>query len=287
MSFTYLWDENGTRYYLAQQSEGPAYNWLFVPGGPGCDSRYLLSLVQGLELSGNVWLIDFPENGSNVKVDGDYNFNHWFDCLLPVISKFQNPIYVGHSFGAMLPLLFPELENLLKGFVILNSAPSLWLEEAARVAQEKNIPILSAPMEKFQTNPNTETFKKALAACLPYYFPPHSLTKGAALLENIPFNFHAAGWWLAKVHEINFDASWIPRTVPTMILSGTEDCIAPCSLFENDRRFERENIIYTKIQNAGHMPWVEKMDEVKRAFNSFIRRLQLHPVNQKVETAIE
>lgn len=273
----YLWDKNKVRYHLFHSNSGPAYNWLFVPGGPGADSCYFSSLITGLDLPGNIWLIDLPANGSNeANAQSDYDFDQWFDCFLPAIEKFPNPIYVGHSFGGMFPLFFPQLENILKGFVILNSTPSLWLEEAAKMASEKNIRISLKPVEEFTVNPNQETFQNALAACMPYYFPAHSLEKGKALLASVPTNFRAAVWWLKKAVEINFNAVWAPCKIPTLILGGSEDCITPFSIFAQDARFHKENIILKKIANAGHFPWIENMQAVEDAFRHLIVMLKPH-----------
>jgi pimeloyl-ACP methyl ester carboxylesterase len=267
----YLWDEHSTRYQLLHSNSGKPYNWLFIPGGPGSDSIYFSSLIEELKLPGNSWLIDFPANGSNVdKVPEDYPFDEWSDCFLSLVKKFENPILVGHSFGGMFPLLFPELESILKGFVIISSAPSLWLEEAAKVAQEKKLPLLNEPMKAFERNPNQKTFKDALIACAPYYFAKDKLEEGKKLLEAMPFNFYAAVWWQKTAHEMKFCAKWVPEHVPTFILGGTEDSMTPPSLFENDKRFSRKNIYRNIIPNAGHIPWLEKMDEVKKAFNTFI-----------------
>ena len=42
------WDQNGVRYRLLKSVSGQDYNWLFFPGGPGFDSRYLLSQWKSL-----------------------------------------------------------------------------------------------------------------------------------------------------------------------------------------------------------------------------------------------
>src|ERR1700730_10259035 len=116
----YFYDNYNVRYQLVKSNAGLIFNWLFVPGGPGADSSYFLSLINNLDMPGNYWLIDFPANGSNIKNDtkADYDFDLWDECLISAVKKFQNPIYVGHSFGGMFPLLFSELEDLLRGFVI-------------------------------------------------------------------------------------------------------------------------------------------------------------------------
>ncbi len=270
----FLWDENSTRYQLVQSNGTKPYNWLFLPGGPGADSRYFIPLIKDLHLPGNVWLIDFPSNGDNTDdLPLEYPFDQWENCLLSIVEEFENPLIVGHSFGGMYPLMFPELEEILKGFVILSSAPSLWLVEAAKKAEEKNIPLLAEPMQNFVKNPSQETFKAALLACTPYYFPEESLEKGKLLFEGIPMNYHAAVWWQQKAHAINFSAKWVPEKVPTLIISGTEDCITPSTLFERDTRFKKPNIMRHVIEGGGHFPWIEKYADVEKSFKTYIKQL--------------
>jgi len=62
----YFYDGNSVRYQLVKTNPGHiVYNWLFVPGGPGVDSNYFLTLIEELDVPGNFWLIDLPANGSN------------------------------------------------------------------------------------------------------------------------------------------------------------------------------------------------------------------------------
>jgi pimeloyl-ACP methyl ester carboxylesterase len=270
----FLYDTEQIRYKLHASFEGKPYNWLFLPGGPGGDSSYFSSLVDLAQLPGNSWLIDLPGNGSNTEaLPADYSFDQWIDLLVPMVKKFEHAILVGHSFGGMFPLMFPELEQHLEGFVILDSAPSLWLQEAVNYSQQFQLPDLSQEMEAFTLNPNQETFQVALDACVPYYFPSSTLELGRTLLKQLPFQFLPVVWWQRKVIELNFNAKWIPQKVPTLIINGTHDCICPYTLFEQDTRFQRPNIRRTVIQDAGHLPWVEKPEIVKAEFQTFARSL--------------
>jgi pimeloyl-ACP methyl ester carboxylesterase len=272
----HFYDENAVRYQLVKTNPGEFVpNWLFVPGGPGADSSYFLTLIEFLTIPGNFWLIDLPANGSNIseKAPMNYDFDQWENCFISAVQKFENPIYVGHSFGAMFPLLFTELENILTGFIILNSSPCLWSEESAKCAQENNITALTEPLADYEKDPNPQTFKKALMACAPYYFPKNNLEAGKKLLESIPFNYLAPGWWFKKAAETNFTAKWIPQNVPTLILGASDDFITPFSLFERDIRFKRENIKLQKIENAGHFPWLEQPMLVKDSFRAFFEAL--------------
>lgn len=188
----YFYDQNNVRYTLISTNGGKSLNWLFLPGGPGADSSYFDPLTTNLDLPGNTWLIDLPGNGSHdIKKD---NFDEWFDIFIPTIQRFKNPVLVGHSFGGMLPLLFPKLENILKGFVILNSSPSLWMQATVEVAKKRNLPDLSADMVEFTTNPNQETFDKALLACMPYYFEENSMKKGEELFKTMATQYLPAVW---------------------------------------------------------------------------------------------
>lgn len=263
----FLFDINHIRYQLIASNEGKPYNWIFLPGGPGADSCYFQSLINFLNLPGNTWFIDFPGSGRNIHPG--YNFDRWFDIFLPALKKFENVILVGHSFSGMFPLLFPELENILKGYVILHSAPSLWLEEAAIYSKRFNLPDFSSEMQDFTLNPNEKTFRVALDACMPYYFPPHTLEEGRHFVSQIPFQYLPTVWWQRKAVEINFSAKWVPEQVPTLIVGGTYDCMCPFTLFQRDKRFSRPNITMFNIENGGHFGWLESPNEYKRLFSDF------------------
>lgn len=272
----YLYDTDQVRYELYQTNEGKNYNWLFFPGGPGADSNYLRSLVDELQLPGNVWLIDLPGNGSNVSGSYSDNYDSWFELFPRIVKQFGNPIVVGHSFGGMLPLLYPDLEDSLAGCVILNSAPVVWLEEAVVYSKQFDLPDLTKDMQAFIQNPSQETFDAALNACMPYYFPKETLEKGRALLSQVTFQYRPAVWGQIKAIEGKLTAQWIPQNVPTLIIGAKYDCICPFSLYTKDVRFHRENIKLLFIENAGHCPWVENPDAVREGFDEFCSELKEH-----------
>lgn len=278
-STSFFYDENFVRYRLVKNnlSNDKPYNLLFLPGGPGADSRYYLSLIEYLGDLGNFWLVDFPANGNNIQknIDTDYDFNLWENYLIPAIQRFEKPILVGQSFGGMFPLLFPELEEILNGFIILNSAPRLWFSEAINYAKENNISTVSEAGIKFRENPTSETFKAALLANAHCHFPAKSIEAGKEMFEKMLFNYKAMLWWLKKARDINFDAKWIPQQVPTLIMGGDKDFVVPCSIFEMDKRFHRKNIEIKTLQDAGHFIWMDQMTTVREAFNSFISRLSI------------
>lgn len=264
-----VYNEHWVRYQLVKSlASSTTCNWLFLPGGAGADSCYYLSLIEELEVPGQYWLLDLPANGSNLPpaVCFDYNFDLWESYFVSAIQRFENPILVGHSFGGMFPLLFPELENILQGLVILNSAPRLWLTEAENHAKANQIHMTTEAGARFRVKPSPETFREALLANAHCHFPGSSLERGKKMFEQLPFNYLAMLWWGKKAQEINFDAKWIPQKVPTLIMGGVRDFIIPCSLFEADRRFQRANIKIKSVPDAGHFLWLEQPTMVKKAF---------------------
>lgn len=269
----YFYDTDHVRYELYQTNGGKLYNWLFFPGGPGADSSYLRTLIDGLKLPGNVWLIDLPGNGENVQGVFPADYDQWDQLLLKMIRQFKHPVLVGHSFGGMFPLLFPELENTLKGLIILNAAPHLWLEDAVTYSKQFDVPDLSKEMQEFTQHPNQDSFNRALDACMPYYFPKETLEQGRKYLSQVPFPWQPAVWWQRKAIECNFSAKWIPQNIPTLIIGAKYDCICPFSLFQNDDRFHRQNIRLLFIEDAGHCPWMENPKAVRQAFEAFCSQL--------------
>ena len=115
------YNKYGVKITSVRQTEGQ-HTWIFIPGGPGFASSYLLCLVNKLELAGHIVLLDFCGNDNT----GDY-LDYWFSIFVPTIKEFQHPVLVGHSFGGMIALMFPELEQILDGIILLNTSPKLWM----------------------------------------------------------------------------------------------------------------------------------------------------------------
>lgn len=266
-----FYDKFGTRYHLINESQG-SYNFLFVPGGPGADSVYLYDLASKLNLPGKKWLIDFNQNGNNTicETESFYDFDKWFDSFFPMIKSFENPVYVGHSFGGIIPLMFTDLEDLLKGLILISSSPRMDNSVGDSLARANGIFISKDSFLKFIENPNDYNFKNALISSAPKHFPEPFLKNGIEFFVNLPFNFKATLWIMNKVDYINNKLTWVPQSVPTLIIGGDKDYINPISMFLNDSRFYRSNISFKVIENAGHFPFLEKMDDVLDVIDVFI-----------------
>lgn len=271
----YFFDENSTRYQLVQwQYKKETVNWLFLPGGPGVDSECMLELTKHLYVPGNCWLVDLPFNGTNQPYEFTSNevYKLWPDYLLRAVTNFNNPILVGHSFGGFLPLFVPELEALLKGFVILNSVPTLDSHLFAQCSEGRGLPPLDSYRSDFVSNPTIDTMKALYKAEAAYFFALENRNKGIeAIIDRLEYCLPTEHWFYTEGATEFKTIRWVPQTVPTLILGGENDYITPLEIFMQDKRFERTNIKICNIPNAGHFPWLEKPGFMRAKFAAFAR----------------
>lgn len=271
----YFFDENHTRYQLVKSQAGnEVYNWLFLPGGPGVDSDSLLDLTKVLDVPGNYWLIDLPFNGTNqpYKFTSNEIYKKWGNYLIAAVRKFQNPILVGHSFGGFFPLFFPQLESILKGFVILNSVPNLDSNIFAKCAQENHLPPLACQISDFVNNPTIENMKALYLAEADYFFAPENLMKGIeSIVEKLSYCLQTEHWFYTEGAKELTQIKWVPQKVPTLIVGGSHDCITPFDIFKQDQSFLRDNIEIFNVANAGHFPWFEQPHIIRNKFTSFVK----------------
>lgn len=267
-----FWTKSHARLQLAKTYSEKNIHWLFLPGGPGLGSEYLVDLVNCLDLPGKAWYLDLPGDGSNTTTNDDA-FSQWYLGLLEACQSLPNVILVAHSSGGMFALATPELENYLKGLILLNSAPNArWQSHFTQfIHQNLNEDVLKW-QAIFEENPSNNTFKQLTISSAPLFSTPASLKKIQSRLELLPFNYKTYLWAKNYFHP-HYKANWIPRTLSTGILSGSEDYLTPITLFTNEPAFHRKNISIREIQGAAHFPWLEKPNEIKKFFSDFCQSL--------------
>ena len=116
------------------------------------------------------------------------------------------------------------------------------------------------------------SLKRAALAGWYYYMSAGVKEQALALLSPLPFNYKSFIWAQEQFHP-TFEAQWIPETIPTLILSGSEDMLTPIDFFKNDTRFHRDNIQLSEIPGGSHYPWMEEPEAVKRIFKKFCDQL--------------
>jgi pimeloyl-ACP methyl ester carboxylesterase len=270
-----FWTASGARLQLFHSSgEGslmpiPGNNWVFLPGGPGLGSESLLSLLNILQLSGNLWRLDLPGDGSNITANIEESFSHWPLALMESVQAFHRVVLVAHSTGGMYVLSLPGLEKYIEGLVLLDSAPNAqWQNAFAEGIQTMPIPEIEVLRDRYEQNPTNEALKALTVASAPYLFTEARLVEGVKLLRSLPYNYQTCQW-SEKHFDRTYEAKWVPQTMPTLILSGENDLITPLHLFKKEKRFHRNNILIKSIPKSGHFPWIDNPASVREAFNEY------------------
>jgi pimeloyl-ACP methyl ester carboxylesterase len=266
MSLATTWDKNGVKYRQVIHNTGDEC-WLFIPGGPGADSWYMHDLAESLNMPGESWLVDFPGNGANKDADGNAfrqqqeHFLEWPKYLVEAIPLFKRVFLVCHSFGGILAMTLPKLEHKLAGLIVLNSAPSI-----SMTCSLKKFVSLMVTMVKTNTH-FMLSYRDVLIGICQFYL--NMRRKIEKLKQGRPYNLFAAIWWIRQLYYCHYQASWVPISVPTLIILAADDFITPAALFKHDHRFYRSNIQMVEIPQAGHFVWHEKNAEVKEIIHSF------------------
>jgi len=243
------------------------YTWIFLPGGPGLGSDYLEPLCKQLNLPGTHLLVDFPKDGNNHQ--GILNFNYWKRGLIDLLTQYENPILVTHSFSGMLALDTPELEPFLKGLVLINTTSRNSFFEHVSAMQEKHqLPDLVPPAAEYHLAPSSETYKQFWETYKHYCFTAEELPLSEEMISLFAFNNESYYYAIEQFYP-NYQGRWYPK-IPTLTIASENDFICPPNIFTGDKLFQRENILNKIINKAGHCPWVLQINELRSYFNEFV-----------------
>lgn len=166
-----FWTNDGARLQHQSTFGNSNLHWLFLPGGPGLGSESLIDLTRLLAnvIPGSIWLLDLPNDGSNILEN--ITTPNWRSALLQAVSHFENVILVAHSSLGMYAQTMPELENILTGLVLMDSAPDAsWQISFETYRQQHHDTNISAAEIEYTKNPNNDTLRNLLTASTTYSF---------------------------------------------------------------------------------------------------------------------
>lgn len=245
-------------------------NWLSLPGGPGMGTKYLIKFVSELNLKGSVFIADFPGDGDNRNTE-EINYEDWKEGLIEVVNKLTPCILVTHSFSGMFSLTINNLEELLTGLVIMNSAPNnAWLELLKETANTYSLPDITDDIKELYENQTDDQLKKFFYANIPYLFCEHEIPAGRHLLEISSYSVKTKIWGDQKFHN-SYKCSWIPNKLPTLIIGSHDDRLLPIKLFSENTEWYRPNIKIVKLYDTGHFPWLSCFDQINEELSGLVK----------------
>jgi len=271
MSTETFWTPSGVRLRRRTQRPGPL-NWLFLPGGAGIGSESLHELVDCADLPGTTWMVDLPGDGSNTDAPGAPAdpYTVWPQVLLEAADAVPNAIYVGHSTGGMYLLSTPELETRLAGMILVSTGPDCTgLRTFIAMTEQNPLPAVDAATEVYEKDPTDSHLAAIAVASAAWNFGPETVDSGRDLLARMPYNGPAVAW-----SDENFDhtytSAWWPATLPTLIISGSDDRIVAQHLWDDDR-YRGPHITHAIIDGGAHFVWIENPAAVRQALQEFAR----------------
>lgn len=266
-----LWTADGARLQLVNTQASNNVNWILLPGGPGDGTEYLQGLASKLKLPGNTWLLDLPGNGSNELAGKTVDFNQWPKYLVAAVASLPNVVLVAHSFGGMLALSSPELQQHLKGLVLISTAPDNSYQQASeQLTKQLHIPGFDAEKHYYLVEHHDDAGLKHvnIAIAKNYDFTPKFAQQGEALVTNMSYSHKAFDWGLNKFIP-NYKALWVPKNIPVLILAGEKDVLIPPNVFLDNAAFHQPNIKLVVIPHAAHYLWIDNAAATFAAITAF------------------
>ncbi|MDR3477216.1 MAG: alpha/beta hydrolase [Gammaproteobacteria bacterium] len=258
-------------YRINQISHAPGYNWLFLPGGPGLGSEYLIAHCKKLKLPGTITVLDFPKDGTNEQ--GILGIQHWQEGLVDLLKNFHRPILVTHSFSGMLVLSMPDIEKHLAGLVLMNTTTvNSFFEHVSAMRDKHQLPDLLPAASAYHLNPSNQTYREFWDTYKYYCFTADEMAEGEKIIPLFAFNNESYHYAITHFF-MNYSCKWHPTTIPLMTITSENDFICPPLIFKQDKRFQSHNVINKVIIKAGHCPWLIYFDAVQECFNEYIEKL--------------
>lgn len=267
------WTTSGVRLRLRHDRPG-VLDWLFLPGGPGIGSESLHELADLVDVPGRIWMVDLPGDGSNVEAPGAPAdpFSVWPSALLEAAHAVEHPVFVGHSTAGEYLLSVPELEPLLTGLALVSTAPDAsWMPVFEEMTRAHPLSAVDAATVVYEADPTDAHLGDIAVASAAWNFRADTVERGRELLARMPYNGAAVDWSAANF-DTTYVATWWPASLPTLIVSGSDDRIVIQRLWD-DPRFEGPHVTRARIEGGAHFAWIEEPEQVRAAFAEFARGL--------------
>ncbi|MGI3786000.1 MAG: alpha/beta fold hydrolase, partial [Janthinobacterium lividum] len=156
----------------------------------------------------------------------------------------------------------------LEAMVLISSAPDRGWEPAYE-AMTRTYPLAEAieAARRYEARPSDQNLRELTVASAAWIFTSDSLDRGRELLGRLPYNSAAFEWDAAHADQSRL-AAWWPVSLPTLIISGTEDRIVDQDLWD-DPYYQGDHVQHVRIDDAGHLPWIDQPQAVGDAFAAF------------------
>ncbi|NPV40813.1 MAG: alpha/beta fold hydrolase [Anaerolineae bacterium] len=233
---------------------------LILLHGYPLDHSIWQEVAAGLKNEARIIMPDLRGQGKSPAPAGTYLMVDLAGDILQILDKLniEKTIIAGHSMGGYVALALAKIHpERLSGLALVAShayadsaeKKQARLDSIERIKREGVQPILAPIAEKLSKDPSVVDRCRALAASASAQGIIGTLA-GLAAREDMADVFFGL-------------------EIPTMMISGMEDQINPSSVNREMARGLKSSWL-VEIEGAGHMPMLEKPEQVIQAFKSFI-----------------
>lgn len=233
---------------------------LILLHGYPLDHSIWQEVAAGLKNEARIIMPDLRGQGKSPAPAGTYLMEDLAGDILQILDKLniEKTIIAGHSMGGYVALALAKIHpERLSGLALVAShayadsaeKKKARLDSIERIKREGVQPILAPMAEKLSKDPSVVDRCRALAA--------------SASAQGI------IGTLAGLVAREDMADVFFGLEIPTMMISGMEDQINPPSVNREMARGLKSSWL-VEIEGAGHMPMLEKPEQVIQAFKSFI-----------------
>lgn len=267
---------------LHGQIEGAGPPLLVMHGGLGLDHTYFRPWLDPLAEDLRLIYYDHRGNGRSDRPDSLEGIDHgtWADdadALRHHLGE-EQILLLGHSYGAFLALEYAVRHpDRLRGLILVSATPAVdYVPEALARAEARATPgqmealmnMLSGPVQ------DDETFRESWLRVLPVYFQDYDERYGRELDRDARYSaaayYHAFGHCVPE-YDVRPHLSGI--AVPTLVLSGRHDWLAPPDLGAQRLLDAIPGARGVVFERSGHFPFVEEPERVITTIREWLAEL--------------
>lgn len=282
-------DDHDMVYYTLGYPDNPPL--VFLSGGPGDDHRYLRSLVE--HYSDEFLCVVYDQRGCGESPLDEYNeetldihlFMRDLDLLRQELGQYQINL-LGHSWGALLATFYASFyPDNVQSAVLVGMGP---LNDEMREVASANLLAPLTAEERVQYKQLKTQRKQA--------FENQDWVRHAQVHQDMMTRYNVQAWFYSRImanqfsQEFKANYNYNPHlslyvmnqffdmeivqyleqiTAPILLVYGYQDFepIIQAYLFQD--KTPATEVVF--INEAGHMPWMEKMNEFYRVTTDFWR----------------
>jgi proline iminopeptidase len=258
---------------------------LCLHGGPGMDAGYFFPdpalWGPGLRaLARDHRVVTYDQRGcggSGVPdVDQPLALSRHVDDIERVVTALalERPTILGHSFGAVLAILFAlQRPELLSRLVIVGGAPTRDFQSGYRKAVAEDLPVdVQERLARIQSTELTDArMRERFRLALPLYFH-RTLTdeERESLLATISFHAAVNRVVAAGLETYDLTAALPHVRTPALVIYGTSDRVVQPE-YQLAFRGRLLTARFVAFQESGHFPFLEEPEPFARVVHYFVR----------------